>query len=229
MAQPINGNVHTALLEFAAREEVDILILGAHGHAQASAQLPAGRTAASVLRCSLCALQHCCSAHSSWRLIHRQVLSSVVNLNNRRSCKGGPALLGSKSPQERYVLERTALLSSLFLFENLVSVLFTNAPTWGCAGSRESKGAVHKLVQPGSMGSTSDSVKARCKCPCLIVRPAVRPLHPHGRRAYIQLRLQLCEGPAARQAYCVTVNSQCKGVKSLDTDDWVGDGADGAQ
>ncbi|KAK9832779.1 hypothetical protein WJX81_000319 [Elliptochloris bilobata] len=39
-------------------------------------------------------------------------------------------------------------------------------------GSRESKGAVHKLVQPGSMGSTSDSVKARCKCPCLIVRPA---------------------------------------------------------
>lgn len=34
---------------------------------------------------------------------------------------------------------------------------------------------MHKLVQPGSMGSTSDSVKARCKCPCLIVRPAVRP------------------------------------------------------
>jgi len=34
---------------------------------------------------------------------------------------------------------------------------------------------VHKLVQPGSIGSTSDSVKARCKCPCLIVRPAVRP------------------------------------------------------
>ncbi len=44
----------------------------------------------------------------------------------------------------------------------------------GRAGSRESKGAVHKLVQPGSIGSTSDSVKARCKCPCLIVRPAVR-------------------------------------------------------
>jgi hypothetical protein len=43
------------------------------------------------------------------------------------------------------------------------------------AGSRDSKGAVHKLVQPGSIGSTSDSVKARCKCPCLIVRPAVRP------------------------------------------------------
>ena len=49
------------------------------------------------------------------------------------------------------------------------------APAWGRAGSRESKGAVHKLVQPGTMGSTSDSVKARCKCPCLIVRPAVRP------------------------------------------------------
>ena len=31
MAQPANGNVHTALLDFAAREEVDILILGSLG------------------------------------------------------------------------------------------------------------------------------------------------------------------------------------------------------
>ena len=80
---------------------------------------------------------------------------------------------------------------------SLTSVLPTSLPcrprhtmdlglghSWGRAGSRESKGAVHKLVQPGSMGSTSDSVKARCKCPCLIVRPAVRPLHPRPRLAW---------------------------------------------
>lgn len=42
-------------------------------------------------------------------------------------------------------------------------------------GSKESKGTVQKLVQPGGMGaSTSDTVKSKSKCPCLIVRPAVR-------------------------------------------------------
>lgn len=46
MAQPINGNVHTALLEFAAREEVDVLILGACGHAQASAHCSASHVLA---------------------------------------------------------------------------------------------------------------------------------------------------------------------------------------
>jgi hypothetical protein len=44
-------------------------------------------------------------------------------------------------------------------------------------GSKESKGTVQKLVQPGGMGaSTSDTVKSKSKCPCLIVRPAVRPV-----------------------------------------------------
>ena len=47
-------------------------------------------------------------------------------------------------------------------------------------GSKESKGTVQKLVQPGGMGaSTSDTVKSKCKCPCLIVRPAVRSLPGH--------------------------------------------------
>lgn len=44
-------------------------------------------------------------------------------------------------------------------------------------GSKESKGTVQKLVQPGGMGaSTSDTVKSKCKCPCLIIRPAVRSI-----------------------------------------------------
>ena len=43
------------------------------------------------------------------------------------------------------------------------------------AGSKEHKGAVQKIVPGAStLGSTSDSVKARCKCPCLIIRPGVR-------------------------------------------------------
>ena len=34
---------------------------------------------------------------------------------------------------------------------------------------------MQKLVAPGGItNSTSDTVKAKCKCPCLIVRPAVR-------------------------------------------------------
>ena len=55
LAQPINGNVHTALLEFAAREEVDILILGALGAVWSRRTVlcitcAAGQTAATVLR-----------------------------------------------------------------------------------------------------------------------------------------------------------------------------------
>jgi nucleotide-binding universal stress UspA family protein len=48
-------------------------------------------------------------------------------------------------------------------------------------GSRENKGTVQKLVAPGGMGSsTSDTVKSKSKCPCLIVRPAVGSLFlPH--------------------------------------------------
>eukprot|EP00884_Botryococcus_braunii_P009894 jgi/Botrbrau1/18906/Bobra.177_2s0063.1 len=40
-------------------------------------------------------------------------------------------------------------------------------------GSRENKNTMQKIV-PGTnnIGSTSDIVKSRCKCPCLIVRPA---------------------------------------------------------
>lgn len=41
-------------------------------------------------------------------------------------------------------------------------------------GSKESKGTVQKLVAPGGMGSsTSDTMKSKSKCPCLIIRPAV--------------------------------------------------------
>ena len=66
MAQPINGNVHTALLEFAAREEVDILILGALGAvwSQRTVLCPfvAAQTAGGVLAygqvCAAALLQH---------------------------------------------------------------------------------------------------------------------------------------------------------------------------
>jgi Universal stress protein family len=48
-------------------------------------------------------------------------------------------------------------------------------------GSRENKNTMQKIV-PGTnnIGSTSDIIKSRCKCPCLIVRPAVgsRSLQP---------------------------------------------------
>ena len=33
---------------------------------------------------------------------------------------------------------------------------------------------MQKLVAPGGItNSTSDTVKSKCKCPCLIIRPAV--------------------------------------------------------
>lgn len=72
---------------------------------------------------------------------------------------------------------------------------------------------MHKLVQPGSMGSTSDSVKARCKCPCLIVRPAVRPLHPSPApclacSAHLHLRPLPSELPATSQE-CFRALLQC--------------------
>lgn len=43
-------------------------------------------------------------------------------------------------------------------------------------GTRENRNAMQKIV-PGTnnIGSTSDIIKSRCKCPCLIVRPAVGP------------------------------------------------------
>ena len=43
------------------------------------------------------------------------------------------------------------------------------------AGSKEHKGTVQRMVQPGGIGhaSTSDTIKAKTKRPCLVVRPAV--------------------------------------------------------
>jgi hypothetical protein len=53
-----------------------------------------------------------------------------------------------------------------------------------CAGSKENKGTVQKLVAPGGItNSTSDTVKAKCKCPCLVVRPAVHCATPAAKEA----------------------------------------------
>ena len=42
-------------------------------------------------------------------------------------------------------------------------------------GSKEHKGTVQRMVQPGGIGhaSTSDTIKGKSKRPCLVVRPAV--------------------------------------------------------
>lgn len=47
------------------------------------------------------------------------------------------------------------------------------------AGSKEHKGTVQRMVQPGGLGhaSTSDTIKSKSKRPCLIIRPAVNPIH----------------------------------------------------
>ena len=43
------------------------------------------------------------------------------------------------------------------------------------AGSKDHKGTVQRMVQPGGIGhaSTSDTIKSKSKRPCLVVRPAV--------------------------------------------------------
>ena len=43
-----------------------------------------------------------------------------------------------------------------------------------CAGSREGKGAVQKMVPGSAVGSISETVKMRASIPCLIIRPSVR-------------------------------------------------------
>ena len=45
-----------------------------------------------------------------------------------------------------------------------------------CAGSREGKGAVQKMVPGSAVGSISETVKMRSSIPCLIIRPSVRLL-----------------------------------------------------
>ncbi|BDA48548.1 hypothetical protein COCOBI_12-2280 [Coccomyxa sp. Obi] len=87
-------------------------------------------------------------------------------------CAGGPLLPSmrvalAKFPHHIVELEGQSVHSTLLDFAAREGIDIM------VLGSKESKGTVQKLVQPGGMGaSTSDTVKSKCKCPCLIIRPA---------------------------------------------------------
>ena len=132
-------SVHAALLEFAATEGIDIMILG-EGDLPILFAYVWARTA----RCAPLAQRHSQGAGSN----------TMPHLHPR-------------------------------------ATLFGTIWCWGNAGagSKENKGTVQKLVAPGGItNSTSDTVKSKCKCPCLIIRPAVRrPWLGHGAaRCYAQ-------------------------------------------
>lgn len=76
-------------------------------------------------------------------------------------------------------------------------------------GTRENKNTMQKIV-PGTnnIGSTSDIIKSRCKCPCLIVRPAVGSLrfayHMFARWCVPRVLLITCSPGGGFLVFCLS-------------------------
>ena len=125
--------MHQSLLEFGAKENVDIMILGKALVAKHHANIR----------------ETCSAAHLS-SLYLAQLSTCTANLGD--------------------------CLKTASLVQSLRWSRCTALRSWAVhAGSKEHKGTVQRMVQPGGIGhaSTSDTIKSKSKRPCLVVRPAV--------------------------------------------------------